>query len=639
MIKNNFIIFLIFYCLKITLIFSQNNFPYELTRYTGGTCYQTVKVKDERPANCLFTNSQTILYKVLVEDFDFKQELPNNWRFNCDGKDDDYKNGTNGRIWIGDEKEPPSNNPYYNNLDVSGGIGKFLFKKEDRNNMEPWGAGNGTKNYKFTGAFLNSLFHTKQGIVKAVIRWPDNNLFWPGFWKRGETSGATQEIDVFESWDGDINDNNCDTYHQMRMHMHVNNPSGYSHRGRKFNVPSGPYGFYSGFHTFTCKVTDYVVDFDLDGTVVGKATKYYDGPYYYPVCTTSDNNPVPQTSYSCVDMTNLKSCIAEFPGTPPRPNNLPSWIPWPYIAPYCIIENKVEKDLCFPDGKLNMDIRVSMSIYNDGNRDQLHSDWESAFNDVDARQFAIDRIEVWHLINCSRTLNLITIGDFNGTNGSDGTGFASGGVINIGNSISTSTFINLPAALNSPTYQHNPMHLLATDEISFQGNVEIREDTYLRAEIISCSGQSFSERLIGNNAETLDDKNMTSDEIDKTEKQKLEDYLNEHPEMKDSISKMQEQEKYFNQMLDTYKQQNLTSLTDNGSIVVYPNPTKDFLYIDMVEEDFNDILYLEITDNLGQSIKMNKSKQIDLSSFASGMYQLKFVFSHGYIVIKSVSKI
>ena len=55
------------------------------------------------------------------------------------------------------------------------------------------------------------------------------------------------------------------------------------------------------------------------------------------------------------------------------------------------------------------------------------------------------------------------------------------------------------------------------------------------------------------------------------------------------------------------KMLNLKSKADNGSILIHPNPTENYLMIDMPEEDFYDLYSIEIIDNLGRSQNIEKT--------------------------------
>lgn len=82
----------------------------------------------------------------------------------------------------------------------------------------------------------------------------------------------------------------------------------------------------------------------------------------------------------------------------------------------------------------------------------------------------------------------------------------------------------------------------------------------------------------------------------------------------------------------------VSSIIDNGSILLFPSPTADYLNIEMDEEDYNDILSLEIIDALGRYEKIDINSRISVKHLKPGMYQLRFVFIHGFIVVKSFLK-
>ncbi|MBK7817422.1 MAG: hypothetical protein IPJ60_07555 [Sphingobacteriaceae bacterium] len=72
-----------------------------------------------------------MLYPVIVEDFNHKNELPNNWSFNLGGGDDNYDSKAGmGFIWLGSTEDA-----FANNVEVSGGKIHLKFKKEPKTQM------------------------------------------------------------------------------------------------------------------------------------------------------------------------------------------------------------------------------------------------------------------------------------------------------------------------------------------------------------------------------------------------------------------------------------------------------------------------------------------------------------------------
>lgn len=73
----------------------------------------------------------------------------------------------------------------------------------------------------------------------------------------------------------------------------------------------------------------------------------------------------------------------------------------------------------------------------------------------------------------------------------------------------------------------------------------------------------------------------------------------------------------------------LKLLKENTSVVLYPNPSASVLNVDISSELDNSPLTMQIIDMTGKTIWNNETKkdkvtyQIDISSFANGMYQLR----------------
>lgn len=66
-------------------------------------CQDKIKVIDEKPVDCTY-NGNTVLYPVFVENFNFKEDLPNNFRFdnfgsNPNGDGSYYLNAFNNNIF------------------------------------------------------------------------------------------------------------------------------------------------------------------------------------------------------------------------------------------------------------------------------------------------------------------------------------------------------------------------------------------------------------------------------------------------------------------------------------------------------------------------------------------------------------
>lgn len=595
--KSILIFFIFIFSYKV---YSQS-FPLKLSRAGSGNaqnvslCEAEVRVIDEKPLMCSYPNN-AILFPVYIDNFDFKEDLPNNWAFNyAYTSDDDYDQGNNGHIWMGTSEEA-----YDNNLQVYDGCAHLILKKEVNTGKVAY-PGASSKDYRFTGSALTSRFNTKQGVVKAKIKFPNNVTLWPAFWKRGY-----QEIDIFESWDDNLNplwpyNSVCESYHQMRMHTHTRSPilNTKCVRGRKFPLESDFYSHtnnsHKGFHEYKCTFTESRIDFFLDSKLVGYANKFYDGFFTAaPACERGADGGIPQNSYGCSGVNILNDCFVN------KPNSTSG----------CIIYKKIFKDVSFPNPNYPMGLRVSMAIRDIGDANNKYKINEdilfNSFNSYDAKdlEILVDRIEVWELVNCSAVHNLATIQGFYGANNT--TGFLGGYSISV---LNQANFVKeTPSATNG--WFDIPIHMLATEFVEFQegAHVEIQEGAFLRAEIIDCNlGEYFSQRGL-DKIESLNDSTFDISES-------------------------------FNKTNIAESRGSLTSsIIDNGSIVVYPNPTENLLNIEMVEEDYNDILYLELINSLGQKTRIERTKQLYLTDLYPGLYQLKFVFSHGFIVVKSINK-
>ena len=66
-------------------------------------------------------------------------------------------------------------------------------------------------------------------------------------------------------------------------------------------------------------------------------------------------------------------------------------------------------------------------------------------------------------------------------------------------------------------------------------------------------------------------------------------------------------------------QSQTTNIKDNtNSINYYPNPAKDYIYINGANND-----YVEIYDIMGRLVKQSIGNRIDISSLISGIYVLR----------------
>jgi hypothetical protein len=580
---RNWWIFILFFIKG--LLFSQYN-PSWFSRINKGWCESRVKVIDRRPTdNCNYSGQYDVWYPVVIENFNFKEDTPNEWMFNRDGWiDDELLVSCGGGSYYG-----PGLFAYNNgNFDVSNGIAYLKVKKEwipeGQNSSCP------DKPYHFTNSVLYSEFNIKQGYVVAKIKLPNNIYMWPAFWlqKKYPTSGYS-EIDVFEFYDHNFTNTpsgNCDAYNDMRMTIHGMYGGITCKRGRKFPVPGGS-NFFKYFHYYSVFLSDYQCLITLDNSIKGIATKFYEGPYV-PItlssCHYGADAGVPSYIYSCNQMQNLQGCNVNIFGN-------------------CVVYNKVDEDLAFPNpSSMTYQVRFSNWLTNnwyDGLKsylvNKLESEWNN-FSDED-KQIAIDNVVVYQPIKCYKNQVINSFNDF--VNETRHTNFLSGSKISLSN-------YHITPSMVWPTY------LLGTDEIEIKPNVNdvaFEEGALLRAEIISCSGSSVSQRTTNNSNDTLPPV-LPIDYFDKQDS--------------------------FYVALQNYYNSPLVSETDNGSLQIFPNPTSDHFHISMAEEDFNDLKKIEIVNTLGQVKELPIRESQDISDLAEGIYMVKFYFSTGMLVVKSL---
>lgn len=236
----------------------------------GGNCDLKIKVKDEKPyINCAFDGD--VLFPVFTEYGNYKEDLPNNFRFQIPYRNDDvyaaYPQEGKGYTWLANA---------YNNDNVYTQSGKIILEWKKETKFGPIVNGGSTEIFQFTGGILWSLFKVKGGIFKVKIKLPENAHFWPAYWLYNK-----QEIDIFEFFDSDLNSGICDTYHHWKMNIHGFNDNwlinqtfnGHCNRNRKLKVCND---FFDNFHEFKLFWSDYLIQIYDGSTYVGYATKYFD---------------------------------------------------------------------------------------------------------------------------------------------------------------------------------------------------------------------------------------------------------------------------------------------------------------------------------------------------------------------------
>ena len=604
-------------CLLINTVSFSQNFPYKFNRTHKdnggpGPCEVIVNVKDNRPPNCTFDNNY-YMYPVFTEEFNSKSELPNNFRFSLAWNqwDDEEGSGT-GISYLG--------NAYNNNVSTSNGIGYLTIKKETVV------GGNGIT-YNYTNAFLESLFTMRQGVIEARVLLPDYPIGHQSIWLFNN-----QEIDIIEAFDSDIHAASplwswadCGSYHHMQMNIHTfmdgNGNTNYSNSVPPMthcnkNVKIGlTQNFYQSWHIFKCVWTDYQVQIYLDGTLVSYASKYYDGPFWMNgMCHTgSQAGGIPSKDRDCGYMSSAPDCAFGM--------NVPNFPDFWNTHWECFKTNRVYKDMSFVQTSIPMNLIIGNTLSDLAKGDavanaQLNT-LGNAFSGLtaDQKRVGIDWIKIYQPVVCSAPRTLCSLADFKSITGN--TNFLSGSVIDIAQGCS----FTLPANDNFP------MHILYNDNFSVSNtDFTVEPGAYCRIEYIDCNNGFNQYQRITSTGETLF---LTSEEIELLEKQKIAKEINSNPaNINNDLANLTQ----------NIKSGPSLSVTDNGAIVLYPNPSDKILNISMADEDLYDLFEIEFVDNIGRSYTAPKSKQIDVSFLSPGFYQVKFKFTSGFIVVKNFIK-
>jgi hypothetical protein len=589
-------------CLLLNKYSFSQNFPYKFNRAhmsSGGQgwCEAAVNVGDNRPTDCIFGGNY-YMYNVFTEEFNSKEELPNNFRFTTSWNqiDDNYGGGT-GITFLG--------NAYNNNnVSTNNGIGYLTMKKETI-------TGPNNVTYNYTNAFLESYFQMRQGVVEARILLPDYPIGWPAFWLF-----SNQEIDIFEFNDGDIHSStnnmswlDCGSYHHMNMNIHTyidgNGSTNYStqnplmthcNRNIKFGVPQN---HFQSWHDYKCVWTDYEVQIYLDGTLVSYASRYYDGPFTPSgFCHTAAlGGDIATRDKDCNYMNSAVDCSVGM--------NVPNFPDFWNSHWECFKKNRVFKDMSFVQTSIPMNIIIGNSFsYLFGSDSKkvaqlntLNNAWSGLTDDQ--KRIGIDWIKVYQPVVCSAPRTLCSLADFKSITGN--TNFLSGSVIDIAQGCS---FTNHAS-------DEFPMHILYNDNFNVNNtDFSVESGAYCKIEYIDCANGFNTFQRTSSTGKKLF---LTHDEIELLEK---------------------------HSSIIANKTQNITgvSATDNGAIILYPIPTDKILHINLPDEDLYDLFEIEFIDNIGRSYNAPKSKEIDVSFLSPGFYQVKFKFTSGFIVVKNFIK-
>jgi hypothetical protein len=74
---------------------------------------------------------------------------------------------------------------------------------------------------------------------------------------------------------------------------------------------------------------------------------------------------------------------------------------------------------------------------------------------------------------------------------------------------------------------------------------------------------------------------------------------------------------------------------ESNSLLISPNPAKDFLYLTFSKNSTN--FEIEIINNLGQTIyKASNQNKLDINQFQKGMYIVKVTNEQKNVVIKKI---
>ncbi len=568
-----------------------------------GICEFNTKVKFAKPAsgNCyLDPYKYCAYYPVIIEDFNFRRELPNNWKFNGGSYDDAYKglptgcvsDSLSGFSWLG-----KSEDAFRRSTTVSNSELKLIWEKTPTTgNPQPWNPSSCPNlQYNFTGAFFQSLGKFREGVFTARLKIPNNPQFWPAYWLRSDApeSNRTQEIDIFEYFPN--SSSNCDLYGELSTSIH-GYPAGSPFCSRVDKFPFSGLNIgdpWNSYYYYTCFWTKDRIQVYVNSTLVVEATRFYDGTKPKQTCHWGQNRNVPNDIFYCQDLL-----------TNPFPNK------------------NIKKDAFFPDPISPMSLIFSNSI----NRDNKNITLNNPIS------FDIDYVAVYQPQDCNNIYNLCSLTDFNNATG--GTDFLTGLGIEINNSSSPCLFKNdgctkftEPCYIlyDTTLYGGRPLHMLAHDYVAIYGDAEFPEGTFLRAETIPYYGYSPINRTTNNINE-----NTSNDES-----------LNQHLNFINEL--MQKNDEYeanhFNQENSNYDSPFISEV-DNLALTLFPNPASNKVYFKFDdEEDFSDILKIELIDNLGRSFEVTDYKNgIDVRNLVNGFYNLRFIFTNGFVLVKSFVK-
>ncbi|MBK9286032.1 MAG: family 16 glycosylhydrolase [Sphingobacteriaceae bacterium] len=617
------------YLIIICIIYFINNtnaqgpfvFPRVLSK-PKTECENQVKVKDLYTENCGLEAGCNYLYPVLVENFDHNFDLPNKWGFTLGYTHDDDFGGMNDvnkkSTWFKDGyyHNIKTDSITNHNIKLNNGIATFSFIIENVPRIN----NNGSFNYPFTSGMISSLSRFRTGVFEARIKVPTVNKMWPAFWLLGNKLDNYAEIDIFEFFDDDVSPNSiCESYdyHQMTIHTGPNNTKGCK-TGDKY-----PFAI-NDWHLYKLDWNDYEVKISVDGIPVGYAAKYFLGFNFVQSCVWnfSASNFDPRFTYNCQEIQGLPDNL--LPTIPyinygPRPWWLPNIVSWPPPQPpQPYLASQIRQDSYFPK-KGNA---MSLVINNNANSTYKNHDflnYQQANLDM-----LVDYVRVYQPFCCGVDKSVCTLNDLD--NISYNTGILTGRNLSVGCSNINNNFrqykpgsIIVPGA--GPDWRDIPVILLATDEIAILGDAFFEGDTYVEMRITDCGNQARP---------------------DQNENKLWNDFYQRQTPSKDSLLKQTEfkidsiVESEFNKTMEQYKEKYYLKTEEYFNIS--PIPTKDKITISLPENLFDEIKQLNLVDLSGREFELLISKEVNIESFANGVYFLKFIFKDDSKISKKIIK-
>lgn len=126
--------------------------------------------------------------------------------------------------WYANTGHSPSL-PIENNVQINNGILHLISNRESTPiigtyvvdwNTNPWTYA--TESFSYTSGEIDSKYKFGYGWYEIRCKIPTGKGFWPAFWIYGEnSSGVNNEIDIFEFWDNNTNNQNMSVHYNGQM--------------------------------------------------------------------------------------------------------------------------------------------------------------------------------------------------------------------------------------------------------------------------------------------------------------------------------------------------------------------------------------------------------------------------------------